>query len=99
MSSSHVAKKLKECGVGYVDVSLDRAKAQTHESFRDVPGCYEKILTVIRNIVDQSITACVAINATKHNLHEILRIIELAKKIETKRVIVFNFIPTGEDKK
>lgn len=95
MISSSVAKKLKECGVGYVDVSLDGANAQTHESFRGVPGCFERTLAGIRNLVDEGITACVAVTATKHNLHEIPKIIELAKKIKAERVIAFNFIPTG----
>jgi sulfatase maturation enzyme AslB (radical SAM superfamily) len=56
-----VAHKLKDCGVGYVDVSLDGAKAETHETFRGVSGCFDKTLAGIRNLVNEGITACVAV--------------------------------------
>jgi radical SAM protein with 4Fe4S-binding SPASM domain len=95
MITRSVARRLKESGVGYVDVSLDGARAETHESFRGVPGCFEKTMNGIRNLVDEGITACAAVTASKHNLMEIPEIIELAKRTKVKRVIVFNFIPTG----
>ena len=90
-----VATRLKNSGVGYVEISLDGATKETHESFRGVKGCFEKALRGIRNSVEAGIYTCIATTATEHNLDEIPRIIDLAKKIGVKRVIVFNFIPTG----
>jgi len=95
MISRQVARRLKESGVGYVDVSLDGATPETHESFRGIPGCFEKTLNGIRNLVAEGITTCVAVTVTKHNLKELPEIIRLAKRLKVKRVIVFNFIPTG----
>ncbi|PVX24306.1 MAG: radical SAM/SPASM domain-containing protein, partial [Candidatus Bathyarchaeum sp.] len=98
MISRSVARKLKGSGVSYVDVSLDGASALTHESFRGVWGCYEKTMTGLRNLMSEGITSCIAVTATKNNLQEIPKIIELAKNTGVKRVIVFNFIPTGRGK-
>jgi radical SAM protein with 4Fe4S-binding SPASM domain len=90
-----VAKKLNECGVGYVEVSLDGATPQTHEAFRGVRGCFDRTIQGIKNLVKNKIFTCIAITATKFNFYEIPDIINLAKSLKVKRVIVFNFIPTG----
>ncbi|UCE15671.1 MAG: radical SAM protein [Candidatus Bathyarchaeota archaeon] len=95
MITRSVATRLKEVGVGYVDVSLDGAKPETHESFRGVPGCFEKTIEGIKNLVEGGISTCVAVTATKRNLYEIPKIVELAKRLKVRRIIVFNFIPTG----
>ena len=95
MITRSVARRLKEIGVGYVDVSLDGAKPETHESFRGVPGCFKKTIEGIRNLVEAGISTCVAVTATKRNLYEIPKIVELAKRLRVRRIIVFNFIPTG----
>jgi len=86
-----VAIRLKNSGVSYVEISLDGATKETHESFRGVKGCFEKTLRGIRNSVEAGIYTCIATTATKHNLNEIPKIIDLAKKIGVKRVVVFQF--------
>jgi len=95
MITRSVARRLKQIGVGYVNVSLDGAKRETHESFRGVPGCFKKTIAGIRNLVEAGISTCVAVTATKRNLYEIPEIVELAKRLRVRRIIVFNFIPTG----
>jgi len=92
-------KKLKNVGVGYVEISLDGAKRETHESFRGVNGCFDKTLMGIRNSVEEGLYTCIATTATKHNVYEISDIVELSKHLGVKRVIVFNFIPTGRGEK
>jgi len=86
---------LKKSGVSYVEVSLDGATRETHDSFRRVEGSFEMTLQGIKNAVKSGLYTCIAATATKNNLYEIPEIIELAKKLGVKRVIVFNFIPTG----
>jgi len=90
-----VAEKMRKVGVGYVDVSLDGANAETHDSFRGVPGCFNKTVRGIKNLVKEDVYTCLAVTATKDNLHEIPDIIELGKKLKVKRITVFNFIPAG----
>jgi len=88
--------RMKRSGVKYVEISLDGATKETHESFRGVKGCFEKTLRGIRNAVEAELYTCIATTATKHNLKEIPRIIELAKRLGVRRIIIFNFIPTGK---
>lgn len=86
---------LKRSGISYVEISLDGATRETHDSFRGVEGSFERTLRGIENSVNSGLYTCIATTATRNNLYEIPEIVELAKKLGVKRVIVFNFIPTG----
>ena len=90
-----VAKKLKDVGVGYVEISLDSATADQHDAFRGIPGSYERTLRGIKNCIDEGIFTCIATTVTQENLHEIPTIIDLAEKLGAKRFMAFNFIPAG----
>ena len=91
-------KKLKEVGVDYVEISLDGASREVHESFRRVPGCFEKTMEGIRNCLDENLDTCIAATAHKENLDEIPKTIELAQELGA-RFMHFNYIPTGRAKK
>jgi len=88
-------KRLKQSGVSYVEVSLDGARAETHDSFRGIEGTFERTVNGIRNAVEGGLYTGIATVSTRNNLFEIPDIIELAKNLGVGRVIVFNFIPTG----
>lgn len=94
LTKENVAR-LKEVGITYLEISLDGATEETHDSFRGISGCFEKTMRGIINSVEAGMFTCIATTATKYNLNEIPRIVELAKKLGVRRVIVFNFIPTG----
>ena len=90
-------KKLKEVGVDYVEISLDGVSKEVHESFRRVPGCFEKTMGGIRNCLDENLDTCIATTAHKENLDEIPKIIELAQELGI-RFMHFNYVPTGRAK-
>jgi radical SAM protein with 4Fe4S-binding SPASM domain len=91
-------KKLKEVGVDYVEISLDGASKEVHESFRRVLGCFEKTMKGIHNCVDENLDTCIAATAHKENLDEIPKIIELTQELGV-RFMHFNYVPTGRAKK
>lgn len=90
-----LAKKLRSLGVDYVEVSLDFPDPERHDEFRGVDGAFEKTLQGIRNCVTEGIYTCIATTVTRLNFQEVPKIIELARKLNVKRFIAFNFIPTG----
>jgi radical SAM protein with 4Fe4S-binding SPASM domain len=91
-------KKLKQTGIHYVEISIDGATAKTHDTFRGVPGAFEKAVTGLRNCVEADLCACIATTATKSNLEEMPAIVSLAEEIGAERFTYFNFIPTGRGK-
>jgi radical SAM protein with 4Fe4S-binding SPASM domain len=89
-----VAKKLSKT-VHYVEISLDGASPEVHDSFRGVPGSWERSVTGIRHLIDEGVTVGVATTATKSNIGEIHKIIDLTEQLGADYFICFNFIPTG----
>ena len=89
------AKKLKDIGVHYVEISLDGSCAKTHDTFRGFDGAFEMALRGLKNCIEQNLCTSIATTLTKMNLREIPEILELAEKIGVNRFTLFNFIPTG----
>jgi radical SAM protein with 4Fe4S-binding SPASM domain len=90
--------KLKQAKINYVEVSIDGATAQTHDSFRGVPGAFDKAVAGLKNCVEADLCACIATTATKSNIAEMPGILDLAEEIGAERFTYFNFIPTGRGK-
>jgi radical SAM protein with 4Fe4S-binding SPASM domain len=91
-------KRLKQAKINYVEVSIDGATAQTHDSFRGVPGAFDKAVAGLKTCVEADLCVCIATTATKSNLAEISGILDLAEEIGAERFTYFNFIPTGRGK-
>ncbi|MFQ6080600.1 MAG: radical SAM protein [Candidatus Bathyarchaeia archaeon] len=93
--SPSVARRLKKCGVEYVEVSLDAATPEVHDGFRGIAGSFEKTMRGIKNCVEEGFFTCIATTVTKLNLQEVPRLVRLARNVGAKRFITFNFIPVG----
>ncbi|MFB0562201.1 MAG: radical SAM protein [Candidatus Lokiarchaeia archaeon] len=93
--TKRVAKKLAKFGVGFVQISLDGASASTHDSFRGIPGAYERTIQGIKNCVKKNIFVEISTTATKLNYEEIPRIADLCEEIGVNWYMVYNFVPTG----
>ena len=89
-----VAQKMKQV-FDYVEISLDGME-KTHDEFRGIPGVWKRTCEGIRNCVAAGLDTCVAITATKNNLKEIPELVDFSEKeLGVKRVIIFNYVPTG----
>ncbi len=88
--------KLVECGVKYIEISLDGATPVSHDSFRCITGAWNRTIEGIKNAVErEELFVCVASTITKHNFGEVNFLIDLAGELGTERFLAFNFIPTG----
>ncbi|MEM0482261.1 MAG: radical SAM protein [Nitrososphaerota archaeon] len=95
--SREVAKKLSKT-VHYVQVSIDGSTPEFHDAFRGVKGSWNRAVAGINHLVDEGVTVGIAATATRGNLGEIFRIVELAERLKADFFICFNFIPTGRGK-
>ena len=91
------AKKLKDAGVDYVEISIDGASPKVHDEFRGVHGAYEKAIQGVKNCVEEDIDTCIATVLHRDNLVEMEKILQLAKELDV-RFMHFNYIPTGRAK-
>jgi len=92
------AKEMKENGVSYLQISLDGAEPATHDGFRGIPGAFEKTIEGIKNSVREGFFVSVATTATKQNLSELPRIIDLCDELGVNWLMAYNFVPTGRGK-
>jgi len=91
------AKRLKDIGIDYVEISLDGASAETHDWFRGIPGAFERTMEGIKNCIEEGIDTCIATVFQKENLAELEKVINLAEELGV-RFMHFNYIPTGRAK-
>ena len=91
-------KKAKESGLRYVEVSLDSSNPEKHDKFRGVKGSWEKAVKALENAVKLGMDHGMAVTITKLNYNEVKDLLDLAEDIHVKRVIFFNFVPTGRGK-
>ena len=91
-----VVKKMVDSGMSSVSISIDGLK-ETHESFRKVPNCYEKILHGIDlmnkepTIQIVTVTTCV----TKKNINELEEIYKLLQEHKVKHWRIIEVDPIG----
>ena len=94
-----VAKKMAETKMDTISVSIDGVK-ETHESFRKVPGAFDKILKGIKlmqkipTITDLQVTTCV----NKKNIDELEDIYKIVKDLGVKDWRLIEVDPIGRAK-
>ena len=91
------AKRLRESGIRYVEVSLDGPK-DVHDEFRGIDGAFDRSVAGIKNARDAGLSTGIAMTVTRYNLETVPEMIKFARNLKVDRFIVFNFIPTGRGK-
>ncbi|MEM2093587.1 MAG: radical SAM protein [Candidatus Bathyarchaeia archaeon] len=89
------AKRLRQVGLHYVEISIDGVSPETHNEFRGLRGAFERAMQGLRHCVEEGLCVSIAVTATKMNFKQIPKILELAEEIGADRFALFNFVPTG----
>jgi radical SAM protein len=87
--------KLKDAGTDVVAMSVDGPSAESHDSFRGVPGTFDRLVraTEIMNEVDLPFRLLTTV--TKFNVRELPDILLLSKKLGAAGFYFYMLIPTG----
>jgi radical SAM protein with 4Fe4S-binding SPASM domain len=94
--TKEMVQKLKKLNLGYVQISLDGASAETHEAFRGVPGIFEKTIQGIKNCVEAGgLFVEVATTITNLNYKELPEIVQLSRDLGVDWFMHYNFVPVG----
>jgi radical SAM protein with 4Fe4S-binding SPASM domain len=88
-------KKAVEAGLNYIEVSVDSANPRKHDEFRGVEGSWQRAVKALENAIKLELSHAMAVTITKLSLDEFDDILALAESIGVRRVIFFNFVPTG----
>jgi radical SAM protein with 4Fe4S-binding SPASM domain len=85
-----------DAGLKFIQISLDGIHPDTHDSFRQVDGAWERAVNSIKNFVDSGIFVEVATTVTQHNKDEIPEMIDFVRDLGANWFMLYNFIPTGK---
>ena len=95
MITNEFARKLKEHGLAYIEISLDSVNPEKHDKFRGAKGCWDRTVNGIKNCIEAGIFTAVATVFTKNTLDEVDAMVDFASELDANRFIHFNFVPTG----
>jgi heme b synthase len=93
-----IAEKMKSSGIRRVSVSIDGASAEEHDQFRKVPGAFEASLESIDWLKKEGIEFQINTTVTRHNVHQVQDILDLAVKLGAVAHHIFLLVPTGRAK-
>ena len=93
--NKEVAKDLKDAGIYSIGISIDGLK-ETHDWFRQVPGCFDKAIAGIKNMVAMDIgNVMVTTVVHKKNINELEELYTLMRDLKIDIWRVINLEPIG----
>lgn len=97
--NDEILKKMNDTNMETISISIDGLK-DTHDSFRKVPGSFDRIISNIKKLQNVPSIKIVQVTtvANKKNLHELEGIYELMKKTGIISWRVLNVDPIGRAK-
>ena len=90
-----VLQRFKEMGVQGISLSLDGSDADKHDTFRRVPGCFERTLEAARDARDAGLSLQINTLVTESTLPDLLAIHEVVSELDIDRWAVFFLISVG----
>lgn len=85
----------QQCGVSRMAISLDGPDAETHDSFRGVPGTFDRAMFALTHAQSIRLDTQLQTTVTRRNVSKLGRIAELAAKVGTKMWSLFFLVVTG----
>ncbi|MBI4319166.1 MAG: TIGR04053 family radical SAM/SPASM domain-containing protein [Chloroflexi bacterium] len=93
-----VVKKLKECGIMRLSISLDGSSPEVHDNFRQTPGAFEATIRGMRYCVEAGLSFQVNTTVTKRNVDDLPKILETVLAVGAAAWHPFMLVPTGRGK-
>lgn len=79
-----------------IQISLDGAKAKTHDFIRGVPGSFDKTIKKIKMLVKNGLNVCVRTTIFELNYTEILELLDLSLELGVNYFSWFRVLPSGK---
>lgn len=90
-----VAKHIVDAGIRRVSISIDGADQTTHDDFRKQDGSLERALEGFRNLKERGMSMQINCTVTKHNVHQLQQLYDLALGMGADALHFFMLVPVG----
>jgi len=98
MVTEDTARRMIACGIQRISLSLDGATAASHDAFRRVEGAFQAVMDAARAARAAGLEFQINTTVTRHNIHELEAILNLAVEIGAAAYHPFLLVPTGRGK-
>ena len=93
--TKEVARKIVDAGVKRVSISLDGSNAETHDSFRGIPGAFDAAIYGFKNLKELGMPVQINMTIAKHNAVELPKVLEMVKGLGADALHTFLLVPVG----
>ncbi len=93
--NQEICDKIKAADIKMVSLSLDGAKAETHDNFRNQKGAFDGTMNAIKLFNENDIPFLINSSFTVRNREEIPEIYKLVKTLGATAWYMFMIVPTG----
>jgi len=93
--NGRIAAKIADAGFSRVAVSLDGARPETHDTFRNLPGSHAAALRGLKALRDEGVSVQINSTVAKHNVAELPAMLDLAMSIGADALHLFMLVPVG----
>jgi radical SAM protein with 4Fe4S-binding SPASM domain len=90
-----IAHRIKDSGIEYAGISLDGAKSETHDRFRNSPGAFAQTIAAFSVCKQVGLRCGVRVTLTKENCRELGDLVDLAISLGASRFCLYWLVPTG----
>jgi len=90
-----LAKQIVDAGIVRVAMSLDGADAPTHDSFRGMPGSFDRMLAGFGYLKALGMSMQLNTTIARHNAHQLPEIYDLALRLGADALHTFLLVPVG----
>jgi radical SAM protein len=96
--TKEIIVRLKECGLARLAVSMDGARAETHDAFRGMAGSFARTLDAIGWANEAGLPVQINTTFSRRNIGEIDDIVAVMEQLKITLWSVFFLVPTGRGK-
>ncbi len=93
--TKEVAQKIVDAGVKRVSISLDGANADTHDTFRGIPGAFDAAIYGFKNLKELGMPVQINMTIARHNAVELPKVLELVRGLGADALHTFLLVPVG----
>src|SRR5579884_3820026 len=90
-----VVRRFKDCGLARMAISLDGPDAETHDSFRGIPGTFDCAMRALRVAQEIGLETQIQTTVTRRNMHRLRAVADLVEDIGGRMWSVFFLVVTG----
>ncbi len=95
MVDEAMAARIQEADIERVSISLDGSDAATHDTFRGHSGAFDAAVRGIRCLKDIGISTQINTTISRHNVHQLPKVLKLAQELGVDAFHLFLLVPVG----